>query len=124
MSEPSREVYKQWATLAFQQYGLYGEPDDPKPDGYESETIFMNLRSVAIVLSILRDEGKTIVADALRDIYIKPFPENGRMRRVIDSRVIKFSETHFVSTSSVYRYLRDARRLFVSVRLLAKESQN
>lgn len=121
MSEPSREVYKQWATLAFQQYGLYGEPEDPKPEEYEN-TIFMNLRSVAIVLSILRDEGKTIVADALREIYIKPFPESGKMRRVIDSRVIKFSETHFVSTSSVYRYLRDARRLFVSVRLLAKDN--
>lgn len=112
---------KQAATSAFQLFGAVGSPADPKIEDYREDLeTYRDLHAVAVVLSILQDEGKDIVVDAVRQIYIEPFEENVSRKRVIDDRVIRFSVTRYVSVRSVYRYLLDARRLFASVRFPGK----
>lgn len=108
---------KQAATSAFQLFGSVGSPADPNIEDYREDLdTYLDLHAVAVVLSILQDEGKDIVVDAVRQIYIEPFKENVSRKRVIDDRVIRFSMSRYVSVRSVYRYLMDARRLFASVR--------
>lgn len=112
---------KQAATSAFQLFGSVGSPADPNIEDYREDLeTYRDLHAVAVVLSILQDEGKDIVVDAVRQIYIEPFKENVSRKRVIDDRVIRFSMARYVSVRSVYRYLLDARRLFASVRFPSK----
>lgn len=108
-------IDKQAVTSAFQLYGLAGSPADPRIDDYPRD-VYHDLHAVAVVLSILQDEGKDLVADAVRQIYIKPFAGGMSRKRAVDDRVIQFALSRFVAPRSVYRYLSDARRLFASVR--------
>lgn len=106
---------KQLATSAFQLYGLEGSPPAPHVEDY-AEEVYLDLHAVAAVLSILKDEGKDLVAEAVRYVYVAPFPKAASRKRVVDDRVINFAMTRYISVRSVYRYLSDARRLFAAVR--------
>lgn len=111
------ESRKQRATAAFQLYGRMGSPPSPELRDYNGDAeLYHDLHAVAAVLSILSDEGKDLVIDAIKEIYIKPFAEGMSRKKAVDSRVIKFSLMRHVSERTVYRYLSDARRLFMSVR--------
>lgn len=111
------ESMKQRATAAFQLYGRMGSPPAPELRDYNGDAeLYHDLHAVAVVFSILSDEGKDLVIDAIKDIYTKPFSEGMSRKKAVDSRVVKFSMTRHVSERTVYRYLSDARRLFISVR--------
>lgn len=111
------ESRKQRATAAFQLYGRMGSPPAPELRDYNGDAeLYHDLYAVAVVFSILSDEGKDLVVDAVKDIYIKPFGEGMSRKKAIDNRVVKFSMTRHVSERTVYRYLSDSRRLFISVR--------
>lgn len=112
-----RESKKQKATAAFQLYGRMGSPRALEPQDYSGDAeLYHDLHAVEVVFSILADEGKDLVIDALKEIYIKPFAEGKGRNKTISNRVAEFSATRYVSESTVYRYLSDARRLFMSVR--------
>lgn len=115
--ESGSESRKQRATAAFQLYGRMGSPPAPELRDYGGDLeLYHDLHAVAVVFSILADEGKDLVIDALKEIYIKPFSEGMSRKKAVDSRVVKFSMTRHVSERTVYRYLSDSRRLFISVR--------
>lgn len=115
--ENGSESRKQRATAAFQLYGRMGSPPSPEQRDYNGDAeLYHDLHAVAAVLSILSDEGKDLVIEAIKDIYIKPFSEGMSRKKAVDNRVVKFSMTHHVSERTVYRYLSDSRRLFMSVR--------
>lgn len=115
--ESGSESRKQRATAAFQLYGRMGSPPAPALQDYSGDSeLYHDLHAVAVVFSILADEGKDLVIDALKEIYIKPFSEGMSRKKAVDDRVVKFSMTRHVSERTVYRYLSDSRRLFISVR--------
>lgn len=115
--ESGSESRKQRATAAFQLYGRMGSPPAPELRDYGgNHELYHDLHAVAVIFSILADEGKDLVIDALKEIYIKPFSEGMSRKKAVDSRVVKFSLTRHVSERTVYRYLSDSRRLFISVR--------
>ena len=69
---------------------------------------------VSMTLSVLLAEGKPWIIEAVKAVYFAS-PTEPLHKSDIDSRVTKYSITHYVSRSTVYVWLSHARKVYWAI---------
>ena len=108
-----KDLTRDYATEAFRLYARCGSPSLKEIDG-EGATA-KDLRAVAEVLRILELQGRPEVIAAVRAVYFVA-PSREIERGGIGARVEAFAVGCPTSVPSVYRWLRQARKLFAELR--------
>lgn len=71
-------------------------------------------KAVAQTISVLHAEGQDRIVAVVDAVYFKD-PTKPLHRNDIDDRVVSYSNTHYVSTASIYRWLSIARRIYWAI---------
>lgn len=86
------------------------------------QPILDDIDAVQKMITLLHENGKDYVVDAIRAVYFIPSNKNGRpSRNEIVKRVLYFSSTVPTDERNVYRWLKHARELFAVCRGLSIE---
>lgn len=116
MSVQDLEIKRDYAIQAFRLYAENGA--DINTDDF---LLWLDCQAVSMMLSVLHDEGKTSVIDALKFVYFYKPAEKLR-KNDIEYRVLRFASEKYVDRVTVYRWLSYGVRLFMAVRFHDKKT--
>ena len=108
-----REIQRREATDAFRSYARRGLT--PRQTEILDPTVWMDDLAVAQTISLLNRTGKGYIVDALKEIYFAE-PDAVLHKSDIEMRVTRFTMTHHVCRTSVYKWLSVAREIYLGIR--------
>lgn len=100
------------ATEAFRAYAARGQ--DPSHAEMLDASTWLSDMAVSQTLSVLTAQGKSYIADAVREVYFAD-PSAPLHRNDIEMRVTSFCMTRYVSRATVYNWLANARTVFWAI---------